>query len=123
MFTKTLVAAGVTAALYFGAAAPSLAAADVWVHVAPPAARTEVVPAPRHGYQWVPGYWQWQRNRHVWHSGYWVRERPGYVYSAPTWVERNGQWQMRSGNWARRDADRDGVPNAVDRRPHDPTRR
>ena len=46
------------------------------------------------------------------------------VYDLPPgWVERDGRWHFHEGSWARRDSDRDGVPNALDRRPYDPTRR
>lgn len=36
------------------------------------------------------------------------------------WVERDGQWRLLAGGWAARpyamrDADRDGVPNRLDR--------
>jgi len=122
MFAKTLLA-GVGALTCLGSACPSFAAADVWVRVAPPAPRVEVVPAPRHGYQWVRGHWQWQHKHYVWHNGTWVRERRGYVYNQPTWVERDGRWHMAAGNWARHDSDHDGVRNGADRRPDDPTRR
>jgi hypothetical protein len=39
---------------------PSLAQARVEfdVQVAPPPDRVEVVPAPRQGYRWEPGYWR-----------------------------------------------------------------
>ena len=93
------------------------------VREAPPPLRAEVVPAPRRGYVWAPGYWNWQGRHHVWHSGTWVRARPGYVYSSPNWVERDGRWEFQQGRWARGDRDGDGVPNAVDRHPNDPTRR
>ena len=42
------------------------AAAEIYVNIAPPAPRYEVVPAPRVGYVWVPGFWDWRGNRHVW---------------------------------------------------------
>jgi hypothetical protein len=41
------------------------AAAEIYVNIAPPAPRYEVVPAPRHGYVWAPGYWDWRGNRHL----------------------------------------------------------
>jgi len=48
------------------------------VEVVPPPARVEVVPAPRPGYVWAPGYWAWEGGRHVWRGGHWVVVRPGY---------------------------------------------
>jgi hypothetical protein len=92
------------------------AAADVIVvREAPPAVRAERVPAPRRGYTWINGHWEWRNNHHVWVRGTWVRNRQGYTYNQPTWVERDGRWEMQRGAWRRGDRDRDGVPNRVDR--------
>ena len=92
---------------------------DTLIRVAPPAPRYERVPRARPGYVWVPGYWNWnaQRHRHQWVAGTWVRERQGYYYNEPRWVERDGRWMLNRGAWARgqRDRDRDGVPNRMDR--------
>jgi len=66
-------------------------AAAVYVQIAPPALQVETVPAPRHGYIWAPGYWNWRGNHHVWAKGTWVRERRGYAYHSPSWVEHNGR--------------------------------
>ena len=120
MIRKVLVATAIAATL--GAAAPSVCAADVFVRVGPPPERVEVVPGPRHGYVWAPGYWNYHGHRHVWVGGHWVRERPGYVYQSPRWVERNGGWYMERERWARHDSDRDGVPNRYDRAPRNPYR-
>lgn len=119
MIRKLVLAATVAASLG-GVALP--ASAVVYVQIAPPAPQVEVVPAPRRGYVWVPGYWDWRRNHHVWVAGSWVRERPGYAYHAPQWQERNGRWYMERGRWARGDRDGDGTPNRMDRRPNDPRR-
>ena len=73
----------------------------VYVQVAPPVIREEVVPAPRRGYAWAPGYWGWRHSKHVWVRGAWVRDRPGHHYRAATWRERNGRWVMQRGYWAR----------------------
>ena len=113
MFKKTLLAVTVVASL--GAVAVPQASAEVYVRVAPPAPRVEVVPEPRRGYVWVPGYWDYRGHRHVWVAGTWVRERPGYRYVGPRWVERHGGWAMERGRWNRGDRDHDGVPNRVDR--------
>jgi hypothetical protein len=118
MLKPTLIAAALAASL--ASFAPVAANAQSYtVRVAPPEPRTEVVPAPRRGYVWVPGYWNWnaQRHRHQWVAGTWVRERQGYYYNEPRWVERDGRWVLNRGAWARgqRDRDRDGVPNRMDR--------
>lgn len=71
------------------------------VQVAPPAPRVEVVPAPRRGYVWAPGYWNWNGRRHVWVNGAWVRERRGYHWANHNWVERDGRWHFERGHWER----------------------
>lgn len=118
MVRKVLIAALIAASL--GSVSLPVAAA-VYVQVAPPAARVEAVPAPRHGYIWAPGYWDWNGRRYNWVSGNWVRTRPGYRYASPVWVARNGRWYKEGGRWAR-DRDRDGVPNRFDRHPNNPNR-
>lgn len=105
---------------------PLPASADVVVvQTAPPPPRAERIPAPRRGYVWAPGHWEWHGGHHVWVNGSWMRERRGYVYHAPTWVERDGRWVMERGTWVRgggRDRDGDGVPNRYDARPNNPNR-
>jgi len=118
MSKKALLVASLAGVLAFGASA-----AQVYVNIAPPAPRYEVMPAPRHGHVWVPGHYVAQNhNRFAWVSGHWVRERPGYAFNNPHWVQRgNGTWYLAGGNWERRhargqrDMDRDGVANARDR--------
>ena len=92
----------VIAALALGAiSVPVVSEARTVVEVAPPPARVEVVPAPRRGYVWAPGYWDWRGRRHVWHSGYWVRERRGYHWAPHRWVDRGGRWEFENGRWER----------------------
>lgn len=125
MFRQALFAAVVAASLGTIATPSTGAQVGVSINIAPPAMRHEAVPAARRGYDWRPGYWNWNanRNRHNWVAGSWMRSRPGYVYSQPTWVDRGGRWEMQRGAWARRDNDGDGVPNGRDRAPNDPRRR
>ncbi len=73
----------------------------VGINVAPPAPRYEMVPPPRVGYVWAPGYWRWDGYRHVWMTGYWVRARPGYVYHQPHWEHARDGWRFRDGAWGR----------------------
>lgn len=106
------------AASTIGFAVP--ASADIYIDVAPPAVRHEVVPAARHGFVWQPGYWEYNRGRHNWHKGYWVKERRGYYWHPSRWQQDNGRWHLVKGTWgrerfARADIDRDGVPNRLDR--------
>src|SRR5258705_8676689 len=56
-------------------AIPAVASAAIYVDIAPPEARYEVVPAPRAGYVWAPGYYNYRNGRYVWTGGHWERER------------------------------------------------
>ena len=121
------------------------AAAEIYVNIAPPAPRYEVVPAPRTGYVWVPGFWDWRGNHHVWIKGHYERERHGYHWHPNRWVESNGHYVLERGRWDKerfvenrnpygdrdhdgvpnrydRDRDNDGVPNRYDRAPDNPYR-
>jgi len=118
---KKLILGSLVAATLGAAALPAAAYTNVdfYVNVPPPAPRYEVVPAPRHGYAWVPGYWEWRGHRHIWVAGHWVAERPGYVYAPARWVERDGRWYYTQPGWhGRRDSDGDGVPDRYDRAPY-----
>lgn len=74
---------------------------DVYANVAPPPLRAEVVPAPRRGYVWVPGYWGWSHHRHRWHRGHWERERRGYHYVPSRWDRDGDRWRYHNGRWER----------------------
>jgi hypothetical protein len=75
------------------------------VEVAPPPPRVEVVPAPRPGYVWAPGYWAWEGGRHVWRAGHLVVVRSGYYWVPERWVEYRGprgpHWHFEPGHWER----------------------
>ena len=124
MIKKLLIATLVASSF---AAVPMVASAQqraIVINVAPPAPRQEVVPAPRRGYEWAPGYYQLQGRRHVWVKGHWIKARNGYSYNSPRWVEAGGQWRLDPGGWVRgnRDRDGDGVRNRDDARPNNPNR-
>lgn len=93
------------AALGFALAMPAFANEYIVrdVAVAPPGAPAEEaqVPAPREGYVWAPGYYDYAQNKHHWHKGHWVRERKGYTYVAPRWAEEDGHWNLFAENWVR----------------------
>ncbi|HEV7986203.1 MAG TPA: YXWGXW repeat-containing protein [Steroidobacteraceae bacterium] len=84
-------------------AAPALSSAAVLVDVdvAPPAPRVEVLPGPRAGYAWAPGYWAWRGHRHVWVRGHWIRERVGYHWVPDAWVAAGPRWHYAPGHWER----------------------
>ena len=113
-------------ATLLGAAAFAAAArtsVDFYLNFGPPPVRYEVVPAPRAGFIWIPGYWDWRANRHYWVAGHWLRHRPGYHYETARWVEHGGRWAYYRGGWRGGDRDRDGIPNRYDRAPDNPHRR
>ena len=121
---RKLIIGSLVAAALGGASLAANARSNVDVYVsfgAPPPLRYEVVPAPRVGWVWAPGYWDWRHSRYHWVRGHWVRERPGYYYAPARWVERGGRWHHHRPAW-RRDRDGDGVPNRFDRRPNNPWR-
>jgi WXXGXW repeat (2 copies) len=73
----------------------------VEVTVRPPAPRVVVVPAPRVGYVWAPGYWQWNGHTHLWVDGVWIHEKRGQHWVAAHWEEgRKGYWHFEEGHWA-----------------------
>lgn len=67
----------------------------------PPPVRYEVIPAPRSGYIWAPGYWNWNGSRHVWNGGQWQRARTGYYYTQPQWRQSGSEWRLDRGGWER----------------------
>ncbi len=116
---KLIVGGCIAATLGLALPAAARGHVDFFVNVAPPPVRYEVVPAPRVGRAWVPGYWEWRGRGHVWVAGHYVAQRPGYYYEQPRWVSTHRGWHHVNGGW-RHDRDGDGVPNRFDRRPDDP---
>lgn len=110
----SLVAAALGAAAFPAAARTNV---DFFVNIAPPLVYREVMPAPRVGYVWVPGYWDWHYGRYHWVAGNWSRHRHGHYHEPVRWHYRDGGY-YRAGGW--RDSDRDGVPNRYDRAPYSP---
>ena len=98
--SATLLAAGLALGTLL---VPDLASARTYVEigVAPPPPRAEVVPAPRVGYVWAPGYWSWHRHNHVWVSGHWIHHRRGYHWTPEHWEEHHGHWRFEPGHWVR----------------------
>jgi hypothetical protein len=73
---------------------------DVWVDVAPPIPRPEVVPPPRYGYVWAPGYWAWRNRRHVWIGGHWLRAHRGR-WIPDHWEAHGTRYHFIPGHWQR----------------------
>jgi hypothetical protein len=84
-----------------GISSGSALARTVVIEVAPPPARVEVVPVLRHGQTWAPGYWGWQRNRHVWVRGHTMRARSGYAWAPDRWNQVDGRHEFQRGRWTR----------------------
>ena len=78
------------------------------VEVAPPPPRVEVVPAPRPGYLWTPGYWAWDHGRHNWIEGRWVEARHGQYWVPERWNEyrdgRGSHYHFEPGHFEREHA-------------------
>ena len=108
------------------------AAFGVYVDVAPPAPRYEAVPAPRAGYVWAPGYWDYASGHYHWVGGHWIREHHGQYWHPDRWEQHDGKWSLQHGSWnkdrwegehvAQRDRDHDGTPDRYDRAPDNPHR-
>jgi YXWGXW repeat-containing protein len=82
---------------------PTIASAGVAIDidVAPPPVRVETVPAPRAGYFWSPGFWEWRGREHVWVPGSMMRERHGYHWVPAHWDQRGPRWHHEPGHWER----------------------
>ncbi len=75
-------------------------ATDVVSDVAPPPPRAERV-APREGYVWTPGYWEWSGRAYRWTSGGYVYERRGARWVAADWQADGEHWRFVPGHWER----------------------
>src|SRR5688572_13241186 len=69
------------------------------VDVDPPPPRAEPRPAPRAGYVWVSGRWEYQGNNWVWKSGHWQRSRQNYVWVDGHWDRRGNRYHWVEGRW------------------------
>lgn len=58
--------------------------------------------APKPGYVWLGGYWNWVGGRHVWVGGRWDRPHPGYRWEPNRWERVPGGWRLHEGRWTRR---------------------
>jgi WXXGXW repeat (2 copies) len=98
---KALIATLLVAASAIALPAISTAGVLIDVDIAPPAALVEVVPPPRVGYVWAPGFWEWRDGRHVWVGGHWIGERRGYHWVPDHWDPVGGRWHHERGHWER----------------------
>ena len=112
----------ISTAAFIPAQALAAVGYSVVIGNAPPPPRHERIPSARRGYEWAPGYWNWNGSKHRWTKGHWVRSRSGHYYEPSKWEQREEGWHLNRGGWRAGDRDGDGVPNRQDRRPNDPNR-
>jgi WXXGXW repeat (2 copies) len=77
------------------------AATGIDADTAPPPARDERAPAPRDGYVWASGYWDWNGRAYSWVSGHFIFERRGAHWVADRWEQAGSHWQRVAGHWER----------------------
>ena len=97
-----LVSKALLATLWLGAGAiggSTGAFAGSAPDVATPAARDERAPAPRDGYVWAPGYWEWSGSAYSWVPGRFVYAHRGAHWVADRWDQVGSQWQHVNGHW------------------------
>ena len=82
----------------------------------PPPPRPEKADAPRAGFVWVAGEWDWRGGKYEWVAGHWERERAGKRWRPSRWEQRDGVYTRTPGDW---DDDKT-PPVANDDRPRQP---
>jgi hypothetical protein len=98
VFMCALIAGGMLA---LPAASHAEVSLSLNIGVPPPAPRVEVVPPPRQGYVWAPGYWRWEGRHHEWIDGRWIEERHGHRWVPERWVHEGPYWRLVPGHWKR----------------------
>ena len=82
---------------------------------------TEVMPAPRPGYIWSPGHYEWTGSRQVWMPGVWVKD--DYDRQWKAYAFNNGRTEYANGPLVLRDRDGNVIPTNPEAYPIDSTRR
>jgi hypothetical protein len=80
---------------------PASAESDIVSDTPPPVPRVEHQPAPRDGYVWAPGHWDWNGRFFHWTSGSWMPERRKSQWVADRWEQVGTQWHYVPGHWDR----------------------
>lgn len=65
----------------------------------PPPPPREERPAPRAGFVYQPGRWDWRNDKWEWLEGRWEKERPGQQWRASRWELRDGTYALVDGEW------------------------
>jgi hypothetical protein len=75
--------------------------AQIVVRIGPPPPHpVEVVPAPRMGFVWIPGFHRWNGHHYVWVRGHWAHPpHPGAVWVPGEWREEQGGHVWHEGYW------------------------
>lgn len=90
------------AGLFVAMAGTALVTAAVVSAVRPPPPPIFVVPEPRPGYVWQPGYWTLREGQWIWIDGDWIVAQPGYTWSPAHWERlSDGTWRLVPGRWLR----------------------
>ncbi len=97
----TLIATLALGCLAGGTASGFAQQAEVIIRTTPPAPRYEARGSARAGYEWVSGYWRWERGRYVWVRGHWERARRGWAWQPARWERRHDGWVFIPGRWVR----------------------
>ena len=99
---RMLIVTGMVAATLGSISIPAAARSnvDLFVNIGPPPMPVvEAVAAPRVGFVWVPGFWEWRHRRHIWVAGHNSRPRPGVGYEPARRIERDGRWGYVRPGW------------------------
>jgi hypothetical protein len=68
---------------------------------APPPARAESYGAPRAGFIWVTGRWDWRNGAWAWADGHWERQQANMVWVAGRWELQGNYYVWIDGRWDR----------------------
>jgi YXWGXW repeat-containing protein len=72
---------------------------DIHPRAAPPPPREESF-APRAGFVFVRGNWEWRDGEWQWIPGHWERERAAQRWIEAHWEQRGDHWELVAGHWA-----------------------
>lgn len=68
---------------------------------APPPVRVENYGAPRTGFLWVSGRWDWRNGNWAWIDGHWERERANMMWYPGRWELQGNYYVWVEGRWDR----------------------
>ena len=95
-FNHALIAALCVAGTLGMARAGALDAAS-----APPPSREEQTPAPRDGYVWAAGFWDFNGHTYDWVPGHFIFQHRGAHWVPDHWDQAGAGWHRTVGHWER----------------------